>query len=38
MNIDLIGGFVFELRDGLITRLTSYSDASDALAAVGLSE
>jgi steroid delta-isomerase-like uncharacterized protein len=38
VDIDLIGGFVFELRDGRITRLTSYSDASDALAAVGLSE
>jgi steroid delta-isomerase-like uncharacterized protein len=38
VSIDLVGGFVFELHDGRITGLTSYSNASDALAAVGLTE
>ncbi len=38
VNIDFVGGFVFGMRDGLITHITSYSEPRDALASVGLDE
>ncbi len=37
-HIDFVAGFHFELRDDLIARITSYSDAAEALKAAGLSE
>jgi ketosteroid isomerase-like protein len=37
VDIEMVGGFVAELRDGRITRLTSHSDPGAALEAVGLS-
>ncbi|MBN1528405.1 MAG: nuclear transport factor 2 family protein [Thermoleophilaceae bacterium] len=36
VEIDFIGGFVFELRDELIMRIMSYSDPADAREAAGL--
>jgi ketosteroid isomerase-like protein len=37
VDIDAVAGFVADLRDGRITRLTSHSDPGAALEAVGLS-
>jgi uncharacterized protein len=34
--VDFLGGFVFELRDELIVRITSYSDPAAARDAAGL--
>jgi ketosteroid isomerase-like protein len=36
VEVDFVGGFVFELRDELIQRITSYSDPAVAREAAGL--
>ena len=36
VDVDFLGGFVFELRDELILRITSYSDPAAARDAAGL--
>ena len=36
VDVDFLGGFVFELRDELIVRITSYSDPAAARDAAGL--
>jgi ketosteroid isomerase-like protein len=35
VDIDLLGGFVFELRDGLLWRVRSYNDPAAAREAAG---
>ena len=36
VHVDFLAGFVFELRDGLILRIKSYSDPAAAREAAGL--
>jgi ketosteroid isomerase-like protein len=36
VDVDFLAGFVFELRDGLIMRIKSYSDPAAAREAAGL--
>jgi ketosteroid isomerase-like protein len=38
VDLDVVAGFVIELRNGRIVRVTSHSDPDDALEAVGLAE